>query len=338
MKGQSEAHACPSELPSSRSLRASDPKPPRTPGPAGGTGAAGALDDRAAEAAQREQAGDPAVGGVAARRTPRPRRPSPGGRGRRGGRPASRRRGRRRAASRARRGRSGRGTGASTGRCWRSSRGGGRRRGATEVAAAGGDLAGDLDQRDRPLRREVQRARARPGRARRSRRAGDVAQRPRRRRASAAACPSGATIRRWITCARVDSISCSVTAQASASQGCAVRRGRSQGRRRISGPSSGSRLKRRVELARGRRRRRARGGRSRAPRSSSLDARPSRRPRLALEPGRRDRHRGDRDPAIAPQLPGADQDRAAVDVEEALVDAVRGCGRRRRASAGCGSR
>ena len=53
------------------------------------------------------------------------------------------------------------------------------------------------------------------------------------------------TIRRWIADAREPSISCSVTAQASASQGSGRRRGRSQGLRRSTGPSRSWRQKRR---------------------------------------------------------------------------------------------
>jgi hypothetical protein len=57
--------------------------------------------------------------------------------------------------------------------------------------------------------------------------------------------PSRRTILRSIAEARRPSISCSQTAQASASNGSGRRRGRSQGRRRITGPISGSRRKRR---------------------------------------------------------------------------------------------
>ena len=56
--------------------------------------------------------------------------------------------------------------------------------------------------------------------------------------------PQRPTMRRWIRTASPDSISCAVIAQRSASQSCPVRRGRSHGRRLISGPSRGSRLKR----------------------------------------------------------------------------------------------
>ena len=84
----------------------------------------------------------------------------------------------------------------------RSRRGGDRPRGWPRSQRPGGDLAGDLDQRDRALRREVAARRAPPGPA-------SAIARPRRgRRAAARAtpgsahrtCPSGATIRRWITC------------------------------------------------------------------------------------------------------------------------------------------
>ena len=57
--------------------------------------------------------------------------------------------------------------------------------------------------------------------------------------------PCRRTIRRWIAAARPDSISCSHTAQASASNGSGRRRGRIHGLRRITGPISGSQRKRR---------------------------------------------------------------------------------------------
>ena len=53
------------------------------------------------------------------------------------------------------------------------------------------------------------------------------------------------TILRSIAAARPDSISCSQTAHASASNGSGRRRGRSHGLRRITGPISGSQRKRR---------------------------------------------------------------------------------------------
>jgi hypothetical protein len=57
--------------------------------------------------------------------------------------------------------------------------------------------------------------------------------------------PSRRTIERSIPAARRDSTSCSHTAQASASKGSGRRRGRSQGRRLMTGPTSASRRKRR---------------------------------------------------------------------------------------------
>ena len=83
------------------------------------------------------------------------------------------------------------------------------------------------------------------------------AQRPAARRwagceaaAGAAASPGGApSSARWLRRGG-SSISCSQTAQARASKGSGRRRGRSQGRRRITGPISGSRRKRRWNSAR----------------------------------------------------------------------------------------
>ena len=104
-------------------------------------------------------------------------------------------------------------------------------------------------------------------------------------------------MRRWISAARRTSISCSVTAQASASQGHGRRRGRSQGRWWMASPISGSPRKVRANSESGRRRRRAR--------SASARSR-ARAPRAARDrPGRR-RPRGRRPAALG--LPGVDDD------------------------------
>ena len=124
--------------------------------------------------------------------------------------------------------------------------------------------------------------------------------------------------------ARVDSMSCSVTAQANASQAFGVRLTRYPGIRLISGRSSGCDRKRRMN---GRMSSSTREGvADPLDRDLELGAGGG----LALragEPGARRGHRGDRDLA-AVALPGAGEDRAPGDVEEALVDAVAGAGDR----------
>ena len=75
--------------------------------------------------------------------------------------------------------------------------------------------------------------------------------------------PQRQTIRRWMSSARSDSISCSVIAHASASNGSGRRCGRTHGVRRIIGPIRGSRLKARWNSpASGRRRTRSACARS----------------------------------------------------------------------------
>ena len=113
-----------------------------------------------------------------------------------------------------------------------------------EVDPARGHLARDLDHRQRPLRREVAR-RELGGRA--------AGERLGRRRVAPAAgrrcaAPSGRSAGAGSRRRGRSSISCSVIAKASASNGSALRSGRIIGQRRITGPISGSRRKRLVEL------------------------------------------------------------------------------------------
>ena len=104
---------------------------------------------------------------------------------------------------------------------------------------AGGDLAGDAGERDRAFRREPEplqfgRRAAADQRRRAARREG-------RRRGPASRGAPAADDAPLDQAARPLSISCSQTAQASASQGHGRRSGRRWGQRRSSGPSSGSR-------------------------------------------------------------------------------------------------
>ena len=133
--------------------------------------------------------------------------------------------------------------------------------------------------------------------------------------------PQRPTMRRSICAARPLSISCSTTAQASASQGQGRRRGRRQGSRRIAGPSSGSRRKRRKKSPRSSSTPRAKRIRSAAVSRSAGPASLS-----SLAGGRRD---GDgrrvdplgshRDPLPA-RFPGPDEHRRRVDDEQAGRD------------------
>ena len=101
------------------------------------------------------------------------------------------------------------------------------------------------------------------------------------------------TMRRWMAAARPDSISCSQIAQASASNGSGRRRGRSHGLRRITGPISGSRRKRRwnarqvVVGAEREAHALDAGGRGLARRASARMRTACRRPRRAARPARR---------------------------------------------------
>ena len=125
-------------------------------------------------------------------------------------------------------------------------------------------------------------------------------------------------MRRWIAAARPDSISCSQTAQASASKGSGRRRGRSHGARRITGPISGSQPEAAVELAQvvvgAEREAHPLDG---APRASRLDsasarmrtARPAAQARTSTSLIAGPDHPGERAvaPAITPSRPGARQ-------------------------------
>ena len=153
-----------------------------------------------------------------------------------------------------------------------------------------------------PARRRPARPGAQP--ARRSAEGG-AAQRPAGARAAQPA-DDPALDRRG---ARRDSISCSQTAQASASNGSGRRRGRSQGWRRITGPISGSRRKRRWKSRRSwsvpsaKRMRSTRASATSRAGPSALEAhRARRRPRRA-PPRRR--------PRRAPRAPARRRGRAA---------------------------
>ncbi len=128
-------------------------------------------------------------------------------------------------------------------------------------------------------------------------------------------------IRRSISAARSASISCPTTAVASASQGHGLRSGRWLGSRRISGPSSGSRRKRRWKS----REVVVDAEREAHPLQPQPQLRGPRQARLGCG-GERGRHCA-RVERLGPQLqpprprfPGPDQHRAAIDVEEAGGD------------------
>ena len=136
--------------------------------------------------------------------------------------------------------------------------------------------------------------------------------RPRR-----AAAPQRPTMRRSIAAARLASISCLTTAQASASQGQGRRRGRRCGPAADQRPEQRVAAEAPVELAEVVVDRRARSASARSPARAAR-----RRPGRRLAAGRRDgdarrvdRLGAQRDPA-ATRLPGPDQHRAAVDVEQ----------------------
>ena len=92
--------------------------------------------------------------------------------------------------------------------------------GSVQVDAPGRDLARAADQRERAGGAEVERAAAPRAPTRRSSRASGASRRPVRAQRR----PQRRTIRRWIAAARTNSISCSVIAQASASNGSGRRR------------------------------------------------------------------------------------------------------------------
>ena len=160
----------------------------------------------------------------------------------------------------------------------------------------------------------------RPGRGRRSappagRRGAPCGPRPSR-------APQRPTMRRSIVAARLASISCPQTAAASASQGQSRRLGRKSGRRRMIGPTSGSRRKRWWKAPCPRRRRaRSASARSRSPAPRGPPGGSSSQADRHGERRRVDRLGAEGDPAGAAQ-PGADQDRRAVDGEQAGGDAA----------------
>ena len=252
------------------------------------------------------------------RRSPRPRRPWRGGRGRRGGRPASGRR-RRRPGSESRSPRPLRA------RHWIV-------HGPISLIASSRRSSPGSPGSQRPeaiSRAALTRARARFGaRSQATSSAGASAATTSGPGTSASgrapagplrAVPQRCTIRRWIRAASRDSISCSVTAQANASQGFGQRRTRSQGNRRISGPQQRVGAEAALEVGEvvvdgegvaGAADRLLEVGVGRGLRAGPL------------QPRRGRGKRRDRDPAGARLRPGADEDRPAGDVHEPLVDAA----------------
>ena len=112
---------------------------------------------------------------------------------------------------------------------------------AVRSTRPGGHLAGRRGSWPGRACRPARTPRARPASARR----GAPARAARAGVPQALGRPRRQTSRRWIAAARPDSISCSEIAQTSASNGSGRRRGRSHGLARITGPTSGSRRKRR---------------------------------------------------------------------------------------------